>query len=107
MQDNTGILLVCAGHVYYARLAYNLLVSLRHHDKDIPVSILVSGDGFGYLDPEQQKQFTNVIPIPMGDDPYKVKLHLDEYTPYDNTLFLDVDMVWCPTISTSRKRVLS
>ena len=96
-QDKTtGILLVCTGHVYYARLAYNLLVSIRYHDKNIPVAILVNGDGFSYLDPECQKQFTHVIPVPVDSDPYKIKLCLDQFTPFDNTLYLDVDMVWCP-----------
>lgn len=95
-QDNTGILLISTGHVYYARLAYNLLTSIRYHDKNIPVSVLVAGDGFSYLDPECQKQFTDVIPISVGNDPYRVKLELDKLTPYDRTLFLDVDMVWCP-----------
>jgi hypothetical protein len=94
MQDKRGILLLAMGHPYYARMAYNLLVSIRLHEPDLAVAIAVSGEGFGHLNVEQQSQFSKVIEIDQYADPYRAKLDLDKITPFHQTLFLDADMVW-------------
>lgn len=95
-EPTTGILMMAVGHPFYARMAYNLLVSIRYHDKTIPVAILIDGPGFGMLDPDYQKAFNHVIPISVGSDVYAGKLQLDIHSPFDRTLFLDVDTIWGP-----------
>jgi hypothetical protein len=94
MQDNQGILLLALGHPYYARMAHNLLASLRYHDPFIQVAIGVNGEGFGMLDHSQQADFNHIIEVPVYQDPYQAKLTLDQLTPFDRTLFLDVDLLW-------------
>lgn len=94
MQANRGILLLALGHPYYARMAYNLLVSIRLHDQELPVAIAVNGEGFDMLTPEQQAQFSKVIRIDEYADPYRAKLDLDKISPFQKTIFLDADMVW-------------
>jgi hypothetical protein len=97
MQDKRGILLLATGHPYYAHMAHNLLVSLKALAPDLPVAILHDGQGFRLLEGWQQDHFSQAIELPsklVGGDPYRVKLHLDELTPFDKTLFMDVDMIW-------------
>lgn len=97
-----GVLLVAYGHPFYARLAHNLLVSLKYHNKDLKVAICVAKEGFGLLLDSEKQRFDVVVEIPencytdsQGSiDPYKIKLHLDELTPFEKTMFLDVDMIW-------------
>ena len=96
MQDKAGILLIATGHPYYAHMAVNLAVSIKYHDRDMPISIIQDGQGFTMLEGWKQDLF-NVIEAPkemLNGDPYYLKLNLDKLTPYDKTLFLDVDMVW-------------
>ena len=97
MQDKRGILLLATGHPYYAHMAHNLLVSIKALAPDLPVAILHDGQGFRLLEGWQQDHFDKAIELPsklVGGDPYRVKLHLDELTPFDKTLFMDVDMLW-------------
>jgi hypothetical protein len=97
-----GILLVAYGHPFYARLAHNLLASLKYHNKDLDVAICVAKEGFGLLLDSEKDRFDIIIDIPEeyytdetgSIDPYKIKLHLDQLTPFKKTLFLDVDMIW-------------
>lgn len=95
MQDK-GILLIAVGHPYYSHMASNLAVSIRYHNPELPVAIAHDGQGFSLLEEWQKTLFTE-IEIPkklLNGDPYSLKLHLDELTPFKKTLFLDVDMVW-------------
>lgn len=97
-----GILLVAYGHPYYSRMAHNLAISLRYHNKDIKIAICIANDGFNLLYDSEKGVFDQVIEIPDycylnedgSVDPYKIKLHLDILTPFEKTLFLDVDMLW-------------
>lgn len=95
MQDK-GILLIAVGHPYYSHMASNLAVSIRYHNPELPIAIAHDGQGFTLLE-EWQKGLFTAIEIPkklLNGDPYSLKLHLDELTPFKKTLFLDVDMVW-------------
>jgi hypothetical protein len=97
MQDKRGILLLATGHPYYSHMAFNLFVSLRSLAPDLPIAILHDGQGFKLLEGWQHDSFTQAIQLPsklVGGDPYRVKLYLDELTPFDKTLFMDVDMLW-------------
>ena len=88
--------MIAVGHPYYSHMASNLAISIRYHNKAIPVAIAIDFEGFNLLE-DWQKDLFQVIEIPkklLNGDPYSLKLHLDELTPFKKTLFLDVDMVW-------------
>lgn len=88
--------MIAVGHPYYSHMASNLAISIRYHNKAIPVAIATDSEGFNLLE-DWQKDLFQVIEIPkklLNGDPYSLKLHLDELTPFNKTLFLDVDMVW-------------
>jgi hypothetical protein len=96
-----GILLIAIGHHYYMRMAVNLAVSLKS-TSDIPITI-VHGDGsIKALYEHERKLFDNIVEAPKEyyhtkciiKEHIKIKTHLYNLTPYDETIYLDVDMVW-------------
>lgn len=90
-----GILIVACGHSYYGRFAYNLLVTIKSVEKDMPVCILYNGAAISHLSEQQLDLFDYIIKI---DDGIKAntmcKLHAPEYTPFEKTLLLDADTLW-------------
>lgn len=96
-----GIVLFAFGHPYYAHNAYNLAVSLKSFNDGIHITLVKEDSAYGQLDIDQMRIFDNAIDCKEewitgknGTDYYKAKIHLDEITPYERTLYLDVDMVW-------------
>jgi len=96
---STGILMIAMGHENYIKMAVNLAASIKASSKvDIH---LVHNGGYNELSDNEQALFTsNGIPpaemwhIKEKEDFVKAKTRLYELSPYDNTLFLDVDMIW-------------
>lgn len=92
----SGILLLAAGKGSYAGWAANMAASLRYWNPDIPIALAVHGQA-GQLATEPLYDY--IIPIPeeycKGADgmfaPGKMKLHMDLLTPFEQTLYLDVD----------------
>lgn len=88
-----GIILIGIGD-YYQKLAYNLLKSIRKFS-DIPVTLITDD-----LTPYFISEFDNVVEPKMCHyfesnriNPFKLKTFINEYTPYEKTLYLDVDTV--------------
>lgn len=89
-----GIILIATGHANYGNMAYNLALSIKSVE-DMPIAIVHSGDGLGHLNEEQCSIFDHKIELPETFKPgMGAKLHLDQLTPFENTLALDVDMLW-------------
>ena len=92
----SGILLLAAGKGSYAGWAANMAASLRYWNPDIQIALAVQGQA-GQLATEPLYDY--IIPIPeeycKGADgmfaPGKMKLHMDLLTPFEQTLYLDVD----------------
>jgi len=95
MQDK-GILIIATGHPYYAHMAANLAVSIRYHNKLIPIALVHDGQGFNMMEEWKQYLFESIeVPASMlNGDPYFLKLNLDKLTPFKKTLFLDADIIW-------------
>lgn len=97
-----GIVLIAAGHPLYTHYAYNLALSIRVRS-DIPIVLFYQGDGITYLFDDQKAVFSDRFEIPLeyyavGDrhEYIKIKTHLYEMTPFDETIFLDADMILSP-----------
>lgn len=94
MPITKGILLIATGHAQYGNMAYNLASSIKSVE-DIAVAVVHDSVSLSWLNDEQKAVFNELIPVP---DEYRsgfgLKLHLDQLTPFDNTLFLDADMLW-------------
>lgn len=83
------------GSPQYGRLAYNLAVSLKAVEADCEITVVYHGKALSHLSQAQQCIFNQITELPAGIEPnFGVKLHLDKLTPYDETLYLDVDMAW-------------
>lgn len=98
MLKEKGILLLCFGHAYFGRLAYNLCATIKAVE-DIPVAVVHGGKALSHLSETQLAIFDHVIQLPehIGNvGGFAPKLYLNELTPFEETLFLDVDMLWLP-----------
>jgi len=98
-----GIVLLALGHSLYGKLAVNLAVGLKKVQPDIKIALVHTNSAVLELDEAQKFLFDFKIICPLeyamiGTDTcyVKPKLFLDKLTPFQETLFLDVDMVWSP-----------
>lgn len=96
----TGILLIAMGHENYLKMAVNLAASLKVNDKDIKIHLVHDG-GWANLPMAEQQLFDsestpayNIWHTKEQTDYIKPKTRMYELSPFDKTLFLDVDMVW-------------
>lgn len=97
MLDKKGILLVATGHPYYGRLAYNLAMSIKAVDAKFPICLAHSERSLNHLSDSQRRFFDRMVLLPEEKAKgFSTKLHLDELSPFKETLFLDADMAWLP-----------
>jgi len=87
MKENYGVLTMATRDDYLKVIGMSL--SFRISNKNIPISIVCSEE----LKDELSAYFDTVI-IERDDlKGFQHKIYLDEYSPYDATLFLDADML--------------
>jgi len=91
-----GITLVVTGHAYYGRFAYNLAVSIKAVE-DFPIALLYTKSAITHLSTKQIDIFDKFVELP-EDAPKNssCKLLAGKYTPWENTLLIDVDTIWLP-----------
>lgn len=102
MADSKGILLIALGHPYYGEMAFNLAMSIKY-TTSLPVTLLTDSGGRRYLNDEKLTMFDSVLDCPDEYTTYKgrknylkPKVYLNHFTPYDKTIYLDVDMILTP-----------
>lgn len=99
---NRGAVIIATGHPYYGRMAYCLSMSIKAVDADFPICIIHSERSLNHLSEGQKRFFDQMILLPEEKAKgFACKLHLDELSPFDETLFLDADMAWLPKRSPS------
>lgn len=97
-----GILLIACGHRNYGRMAVNLASSIRLVDKDVNICLAYTESAITHISEEEKALFNHFVEVnkkvhTLGKNNkafIKTKAHLDQLTPYEQTLFLDVDQVW-------------
>lgn len=94
-----GIIMIAVGHINYYKMAVNLAASIRANST-MPIHLVHDGK-FTTLLPNEQRIFTSNSAVPASAidtkgkvDYIKPKTRLYELSPFDKTLYLDVDMVW-------------
>jgi alpha-N-acetylglucosamine transferase len=91
---NKGILLIATGHPGYGKMAYNLALTIKAIEQ-MPIAIIYSDNSLSHLNEDQLKMFDFIIELPNDfRTGFGTKLHIDQLTPFDKTLFLDADMLW-------------
>ena len=98
-----GVLLMAMGNPNWGKMAVNLAMSLRYTYPDIKITLAQAGNGAAQLGAFGKTLFDRIIPI---DEKYytkegrieylKAKLAMYKLSPYDETIFLDADMIWNP-----------
>ncbi len=90
-----GILLIAIGTTEYLEMAKNLAMSIKNVEPDMPIAL---AHNYGNID---SKLFDILIDVPKesyttkGLTEYiKVKTWMYDFSPFHETIFLDVDMVW-------------
>lgn len=76
-----------------------MAVSVRYHNPGLPIALAVDETAKAYVLPhEREKLYDHVIDIDPGHmynesqfAPGLTKLHMDSYSPFDETIYLDVD----------------
>jgi len=104
MKKGKGVLLMALGDPrVYAYYAYNLAVSIKYCSPETNIAIVYNGNSLSHLNDIELFHFDKKILCPdeyfthNGKTEYiKAKLYLDKLTPYEQTLFLDADMVFSP-----------
>ncbi len=106
-----GVLIMAMGNPNWGKLAVNLAMSLRFTSPDIKITLAQAGSGAAQIGEFGKTLFDKIIPIDQkyytklqrgGENPIitteylKAKLAMYKLSPYDETIFLDADMVWCP-----------
>ena len=101
MPSETGVLLVAVERPFYGELAYNLALSLRLSDCAVPIALVTDGKAVETLTGRQRRVFDRQIAVRAAhclDDgasnPYLLKMHLFDITPFERTLYLDVDAIF-------------
>jgi hypothetical protein len=99
-----GVLLIALGAPQYGQLAANLAASIRYRDATLPIHLVYTPDALRMLTPQHRALFTTMQLCPpecythQGTTEYiKAKTHLYELSPYEETLFIDVDVLLFPT----------
>ena len=99
--EGRGILIIALGAPEYGRMAANLASSIRFADADIKIHLVWSGASISHLTEAHKALFTSMQECPPkyytknGNTVYlKAKTFVYELSPFEETLFLDADMIW-------------
>lgn len=93
-KQETGILLLAIGHPYYGRMAYNLAMSIKAIEPFAHITLVYTDSAIAHINKRNMWVFDNKMPIADTSEPFGVKLLLNNLSPYDRTLFFDVDTLW-------------
>lgn len=102
MNKNNGVLLIALGHQNYGRMAANLANSIKAISPNVPICVVYCGSSLDHVPEDvQQKLFDHMVECPeefytnKGKVQYmRAKTMMHKLTPFDRTIYLDVDMIW-------------
>lgn len=97
-----GIVILALGSPYYGSWALNLAMGLRKTQPDCNITLIYSGDARNYI-AQYSSVFDQQIEIPKecitrnGFESFiRAKVCLYDLTPYDETIYIDADVMWFP-----------
>lgn len=92
-----GVLIIAKKHRLYARMALNLVASIKASDPGIPV-VLIHDDCINDYTEVEKFQFYKLIRND-NPNPFEVKLSLFDLSPFEKTVYLDADTLLLPNKS--------
>ena len=90
-----GIVTIAMKHPLYGKYAYNLALSAKSADMNVQVAVIADAEGLRHLHPGQRMIFDHIIE-PKSEKPLVNKFYLAELSPFEETLFVDADMIFSP-----------
>lgn len=104
LNKNKGIMIMALGHPYYGRMAHNLAVSIKAIDSSMPIALVFAGDAMNHLSLfNLSATFDFIIEAPAESytrngkiEWIKAKTWMYDFSPFDETIYLDADMIWLP-----------
>lgn len=103
---NKGVVIYAFKKAAYGKFAYNLAISIKHHNPSIKIAVLTDGNAFSHLTAEQQSIFDSVVLMDQEDlyhngkfSAGKAKLSGYKYFPFDHNLIVDADSICVNDIS--------
>lgn len=90
---NRGIVIVCTGHPYYGRMAFNLAKTIKAVDANCPIQIICDGTALDHISRRETWVFDIVTPV-MPQNGFKLKLHGNELSAFDEFILMDADCAW-------------
>jgi hypothetical protein len=90
-----GIVTIAMKHTLYGRYAYNLALSAKSADMNVQVAVIADEEALRHLHPGQRMIFDHIIE-PKSEKPLVNKFHICELSPFQETLFVDADMIFSP-----------
>lgn len=100
-KETKGVLLIALGHPNYGKMAYTLANSIKHTCPNIPIHLVYTESAVTHLQDQHYGVFDSIEKAP--HDCYhrnrnleyiKAKTWMYHLSPFDTTIFLDVDMIW-------------
>lgn len=95
-----GVVIYAFKKAAYGKFAYNLAVSIKHHNPDLKVSVLTDGKALSHLAGYERSIFDHEILMNHDDlhhnDKFsagKAKLSGYKYFPFDHTIIIDADSI--------------
>jgi hypothetical protein len=99
---NRGVVIIAAGIHVYGQWAVNLAMGLKQTDSDTKITLLWKGKGLDLIH-QYISIFENVIEIPDSvlernglESLLRTKVCLYDLSPYDETIYIDADVIWFP-----------
>jgi hypothetical protein len=96
-----GVVIIAAGNAHYGGLALNLAMGLKQTDATTNITLLWQGQGKDFV--QHYPIFDNYIEIPKEcttrngiESLIRAKVCLYDLSPYEETIYIDADVVWCP-----------
>lgn len=93
-KQETGIVLIAIGHPYYGRMAYNLAMSIKAVERYAHITLVYTHGAIAHINQRNMHVFDNKFAIDDAGQPFGAKLTLDQLTPYERTIYIDVDTLW-------------
>lgn len=95
-----GVVIYAFKKAAYGKLAYNLAISIKHHNPNIKIAVLTDGNAFSHLPDWEKSVFDHEIMIDKNDlyhnDKFsagKAKLSGYKYFPFDHNIIVDADSI--------------
>ncbi len=102
-KETRGILLIALGSPFYGHLAANLAASIKFTCPDLKIKLMWSENALDQLTDQKRGLFDIIEEAPKEDfhrdgrkSYVKAKTRIFDYSPFDQTIFLDVDVIMLP-----------